>query len=83
MMPEMWGLAKKLLDGSLVVSLEEICEAIHLMAKHNNIIAEGASAVSVAAALESIAGTGKIVCIVSGGNIDLTKLIEIFQGKIT
>lgn len=81
-LPEMWGLAKRLLDGSLVVSLEEICEAIRLMATRNNIIAEGASAVSVAAALAGKAGTGKIVCIVSGGNIDLTKLMKIFQGNI-
>jgi threonine dehydratase len=48
----------------------------------NSVVAEGAGAVSVAAALSGRAGTGKIVCIVSGGNIDLDNLIKIFQGKI-
>ncbi len=81
-LPEMWDLAKRLLDGSLAVSLEEICEAIRLMAERNSIIAEGASAVSVAAALAGKAGTGKVVCVVSGGNIDLDKIVKIFQGKI-
>ena len=52
------------------------------MAERNNIISEGASAVSVAAALAGKAGTGNVVCVVSGGNIDLYKLVKIFQGKI-
>jgi threonine dehydratase len=79
--PEMWYLAKKLLDGSLVVSLEEIIKGIQLLAEHNSIIAEGAGAASVAAALSGKAGGGKLVCVVSGGNIDSTKLIKILQGK--
>ena len=78
----MFDLAKTLIDDTLVVSLEETVEAIRLLAVQNSIVAEGAGAVSVAAALSSRAGTGKIVCIVSGGNIDLDKLVKIFQGKI-
>jgi threonine dehydratase len=81
-LPEMFDLAKTLIDDSLVVSLEETVEAIRLLAVQNSIVTEGAGAVSVAAALSSRAGTGKIVCIISGGNIDLDKLVKIFQGKI-
>jgi threonine dehydratase len=80
--PEMFDLAKTLIDDTIVVSLEETVEVIRLLAVQNSIVAEGAGAVSVAAALSSRAGTGKIVCIISGGNIDLDKLVKIFQGKI-
>jgi threonine dehydratase len=80
--PAIWEMASKLLDGSLVVSLGEVCKAVRLMAKRNRVIVEGAGAVSVAAALSGKAGTGKIACVVTGGNIDLDKLVKIFQGKI-
>lgn len=76
---EMWPLANRLLDGSLVVGLEEIASAIRLLAERNHVIAEGAGATPVAAALAGKAGAGKIVCVVSGGNIDLGKLAEILQ----
>ena len=81
-LPEMYDLAKTLIDGSLVVSLEETVEAITTLAVHNSVVAEGAGAVPVAAALSGRAGTGRIACVVSGGNIDLDKLVKIFQGKI-
>jgi threonine dehydratase len=80
--PEMWDLAKRLLDGSLVVGLEETVSALRLMAERNRIIAEGASAMPVAASLAGKAGSGKIVCVVSGGSIDLITLAKIFQGKM-
>ncbi len=78
---EMWPLASTLLDGSLVVSLDETAQAIRLLAEHNRVIAEGAGAVSVAAALAGKAGTGNVVCIVSGGNIDAAKLAVILGGR--
>ena len=77
---EMWPLVSRLLDGSLVVELEEIAAAIRLLAERNRIIAEGAGASPVAAALAGKAGTGKVVCVVSGGNIDMAKFITILQG---
>jgi threonine dehydratase len=80
--PEMWDLAKQLLDGSLVVSLKEIVDAIRLLAERNCIIAEGAGAASLAVALSGKAGKGKIACIVSGGNIDPSKLVKILQGQV-
>jgi threonine dehydratase len=80
--PEMWKLAQDLLDGALVVGLEETMQTIRLLTERNSIIAEGAGAVSVAAALSGQAGTGKIVCIVSGGNIDASTLTQVLQEKI-
>jgi len=79
--PHMLTLAKKLLDGSLVVSLEEVISAIRLLTERNRVIAEGAGACSVASAITGKAGTGKIVCVVSGGNIDSSKLCAILKGE--
>ena len=79
---EMWPLARRLLDGSLVVSLEAVAGAVRLLAERNHIVAEGAGAAPVAAALSGRAGRGKVVCIVSGGNIDLARLALILQGAV-
>jgi threonine dehydratase len=78
----MFSLARQLLDGSLVTSLEGVVAAIKIMAEHNHIIAEGAGAAPVAAALSGSAGAGKIVCVVSGGNIDAEKLAKILGGDM-
>jgi threonine dehydratase len=79
---EMWEEARRLLDGSLVVTLEEIAASIKLLAERNRVIAEGAGAAPVAAALAGLAGAGNVVCVVSGGNIDLGKVAKIFEGKV-
>ena len=81
-LPFVWEIVKRNLTGSIVVSLREVCDAIKLMAEKNKVIVEGAGAVSVAAALSGRAGSGKIVCVVSGGNEDLENLVPILQGKI-
>jgi threonine dehydratase len=78
---EMWPLASRLLDGALVVSLAETAEALRLMAERNRVIAEGAGATPVAAALAGRAGGGKVVCVISGGNIDGRKLAKILAGE--
>ncbi len=69
-LPEIWELVSGLLDGSLVVTLDEVRDAIRLLAERQRVIAEGAGAASVAAALAGRAGGGVLVCVVSGGNID-------------
>jgi threonine dehydratase len=79
---EMWGLARVLLAGSLPVSLEEAARAIRLMVERNHVVAEGAGATSVAAALSGRAGGGKVVCVVSGGNIDPNKIAAILSGTV-
>src|SRR5579872_1551003 len=75
--PNMFEHARKLLDGSIVVSLDEAAQAVKLAAERNRIVVEGAAACAIAAALSGRAGTGKVVSIVSGGNIDLERLAEI------
>lgn len=79
---EMWPLAHELLHGSLVVSLDAVASAVRLLAERNRVIAEGAGAASTAAALTGRAGGGKVVCIVSGGNIDAGKLGRILAGEM-
>jgi threonine dehydratase len=78
---EIWPLASRLLDGAIAVPIEEIAAAVRLMAERNRVIAEGAGANALAAALSGRAGGGKIVCIVSGGNIDTGKLAAILRGE--
>jgi threonine dehydratase len=78
--PQMLALAQELIDGSLVAELDEAASALRLMAERNHIIAEGAAACSVAGALAGKAGDGKVVCIVSGGNIDTKVLCAILAG---
>jgi len=75
--PRMWALAQHLLEGSVVCSLEETRRAMKLVAERNHIIAEGAGACAVAAALSGRCGTGKVVAVVSGGNIDLERFREL------
>jgi len=75
--PRMWERMKPVLDGCIVVSLEETRQAMRLLAEKSRVIAEGAGALSVAAALTGKAGQGPIVAIVSGGNVDLKKFCEL------
>jgi threonine dehydratase len=75
--PNMFEHARKLLDGSIVVTLDEAAQAMKLVAERNRVIVEGAAACAVAAALSRRAGDGRVVAIVSGGNIDLSKFAEL------
>jgi threonine dehydratase len=77
MFPRMWQRMEKIVDGSIVVTLDETKAAMRLMAEKSRIIAEGAGALPLAAALTGKAGQGPIVAIVSGGNIDLKKFCEL------
>jgi threonine dehydratase len=79
---EMWPLASRLLDGSCVVSLAETASAVRLLVERNRVVAEGAGGTSVAAALAGKAGAAKVVCVVSGGNIDAKKLATILMGGV-
>src|SRR5213083_1704836 len=75
--PRMWQRMKPVVDGYIVVSLDETKAAMRLMAEKARMIAEGAGALPLAAALTGKAGDGPIVAIVSGGNIDLKKFSEL------
>src|SRR2546421_10238193 len=77
MFPRMWERMKPVVDGYIVVTLEETKSAMRLMAEKARVISEGAGALPLAAALSGRAGKGPIVAIVSGGNIDLKKFYEL------
>jgi threonine dehydratase len=77
--PRMWERMKPLVDGYIVVTLEQTKQAMRLMAEKVRIISEGAGALPLAAALTGKAGKGPIVAIVSGGNIDLKKFCELLE----
>jgi threonine dehydratase len=77
--PRMWERMRPVVDGSIVVTLQETKKAMRLMADKVRIISEGAGALPLAAALTGKAGMGPIVAVVSGGNVDLKKFCELIQ----
>jgi threonine dehydratase len=81
-LPEMFKIVRPLIYAGITCSLKEIADAVRLLVERNRIVAEGAGAASVAAALSGKAGSGKIVCVVSGGNIDTLTLTRILSGEV-
>jgi threonine dehydratase len=75
--PRMWERMQPVVDGVIVVTLDEVKRAMRLMAERARVIAEGAGALALAAALTGKAGKGPLVAVVSGGNIDLAKFFEL------
>ncbi len=76
----MWPQVAPLVDQAVAIPLDEVTAAVRLLAERISVIAEGAGALAVAAALSGRAGSGKVACVVSGGNINLSKLAEILVG---
>jgi threonine dehydratase len=81
LIPRVWAQASQLLDGGFALPLAEVAEAVRLVAERARVIAEGAGALSVATALSGRVQAKKIVCIVSGGNIDPAVLSRILVGE--
>jgi threonine dehydratase len=77
----MWARAKPLLADAFAVPVDDVAAAVRLLAERVRVVSEGAGALALAAALAGRAGGGRIVCIVSGGNIDSAALTEILQGR--
>jgi len=75
--PRMWERMNGIVDGSIAVSLDEVKQAMRVVAEKMRVIVEGAGALPVAAALSGRVTEGPIVAVVSGGNIDLKKFAEI------
>ena len=73
----MWQRMRPVTDGTITVTLDQTRLAMHLIAEKSRMIAEGAGALSLAAALTGQTGEGPIVCIVSGGNIDLKTFADL------
>jgi threonine dehydratase len=82
LLPIMWQRAQPLVTGSYAVSLEDAAGAVRLLLERARIVAEGAAALTVAAALSGRVEAERIVCIVSGGNIDGARLTEILAGRV-
>jgi threonine dehydratase len=82
-LPTMWPLLSALLEESIVVSLDEVRAAMRRVAERVHVIAEGAAACAVAAALGGRAGRGRIVAVVSGGNIDLPRFARLVEACST
>jgi threonine dehydratase len=80
--PQMLERARRLIDGALRAGLAEVAAAVRMLAERNHTIAEGAGACPVACSLAGYAGGGKIVCVVSGGNIDLNKLCAVLSQQV-
>jgi threonine dehydratase len=80
-LPTMWPRVSTLVDGAFSVPVDQAAAAVRLLAERARIVAEGAGALSTAAALAGLAGEGRVVCVVSGGNIDVSKLGPILAGQ--
>ncbi len=81
-LPEMWPLVSTVIDDVITVSLAEVAAAINTMVEHNRVVAEGAGAVSVAAALSARYAERRVCAVVSGGNLDSSMLAEILGGRV-
>jgi threonine dehydratase len=80
LIPRVWAHASELLDGGFAVTLEDAAAAVRLLAERTRVVAEGAGALALAVALNHDVGE-RVVCIVSGGNIDTAVLARILQGE--
>jgi threonine dehydratase len=80
-LPEMWPLARSMIDAVVTVSLEQVAQTIKLLAENNRIVAEGAGAISVAAALAAQYSHSKVCAVISGGNIDSEVFAQILRGR--
>ena len=81
-LPAMWPLVRQVTKDAIVVTLEEIADAVRLLVRQARVVAEGAGAAAVAAAHTERAGGSRIVCVISGGNIDQTVLATLLQGSM-
>ncbi|NRA96808.1 MAG: threonine/serine dehydratase [Planctomycetes bacterium] len=79
---EMWPLARAVIDGTVVVTLREIADAIRLLAERAHLVAEGAGAASVAGAVSGRIGGGHVACVLSGANIDPETFATILAGDL-
>ncbi len=82
LLPDMWERAEPLVSDAYAVSLADAAAAVRVLAERARIVAEGAAGLAVAAGLDGRAGTGRIVCIVCGGNIDASRLATILEGDV-
>jgi threonine dehydratase len=78
---DMWPIVSGLIDDAVSTSVEQVADAVRILCEKCDIVAEGAGAISVAAAIADKVGTGNVVCVVSGGNIDKSVHLDILSGR--
>ena len=81
-LPAMWPLVRQVTNDSIVVTLEQIAESVRLLVRQARVVAEGAGAAAVAAARTGKVAGSRIVCVISGGNIDPSVLATLLQGSL-
>jgi threonine dehydratase len=81
LLPEMWEHARTLLTDAFTISLDDAAAGVRLLLERGRVVGEGAAGLPVAAAIAGLAGEGRVVCIVSGGNIDPHRIAEILEGR--
>ncbi len=82
LVPQLWPVTRELIDGAVTVSLEQVTEAMRILFAKAKVVAEGAGAASLAAALTSEHAKGNVVCVISGGNIDAKAYRTVLAGNI-
>jgi threonine dehydratase len=82
LLPAMWERARPLVDAAIAVPIGDVARAVLLLATRAHVVAEGAGALALAAALAGHGGEGRVVCVVSGGNIDPDRLATILTGSV-
>jgi len=82
LLPDMWERAAPLIDAAFAIPLAEAAGAVRVVAERARVVAEGAAGLAVAAALAGQAGSGRVVCILCGGNIDPARLAAILDGRV-
>jgi threonine dehydratase len=82
LLPEMWAHAEPLVTDAFSITLEDAAAGVRTLAERGRVVGEGAAGLPVAAALAGLGGAGRVVCIVSGGNIDPSRLAAILDGRV-
>jgi threonine dehydratase len=82
LLPKMWELAEPLVSDAFAISLEAVCSAVRTLVERARVVGEGAAGLPVAAALAGRVEAERVVCIVSGGNIDASRLAAILDGRV-
>ena len=82
LLPEMWAHAEPLVTDAFSISLADAAAGVRLLLERGRIVGEGAAGLPIAAAVAGHGGEGRVVCIVSGGNIDPHRIAEILEGRI-
>jgi threonine dehydratase len=82
LLPEMWAHAEPLVTDAFSIPLEKAAAGVRVLLERGRVVGEGAAGLPVAAALAGLAGEGRVVCIISGGNIDAHRVAEILEGRV-